>query len=79
MKKEQEKQRHNSEKPERKKLGLGSLVVSVLGAAIGVQNRKNLEKDFEQSSPLPYIIAGIVFTALFMLSLIMIVRWVLSS
>jgi hypothetical protein len=34
------------------KPGLGSLVKSILAAAIGVQTDKNREKDFTQGSPL---------------------------
>jgi len=61
-----------------KKTGLTSLVLSVLAAAIGVQSNKNLEKDFNQSSSIPYIIAGIAFTVLLVIMLIMIVKLVLS-
>jgi len=46
------------------------IVLSTLAAAIGVQSKKNHEEDFEKSSPWPFIIAGIVFTILFMLALI---------
>ncbi len=66
----------NKAKP---KIGMLALSLSVLAAAIGVQNRKNLEQDFEQSSPLPYIIAGVVFTVVFMLTLIFVVKLVLSE
>ncbi len=54
-------------------------MLSVLAAAVGVQNKRNLEKDFDQSSPYPYIVAGVVFTAAFVLTLILIVKMVLSS
>lgn len=54
------------------------LVMSTLAAAIGVQNRKNLEEDFSQSNPLPFIVAGILFTVLFLLSLVIIVHFVLK-
>lgn len=61
------------ESPAPEKIGFGALVLTVLAAAVGVQNKKNLEKDFTQSSPLPYIVAGVVFTALFLATLIVIV------
>jgi len=64
---------------ERKKAGFLSLVLSTMAAAIGVQNKKNLEKDFEQKSPMPFIVAGIAFTVIFVLSLVLIVRLVLSQ
>ncbi|MFL0802792.1 MAG: DUF2970 domain-containing protein [Agarilytica sp.] len=68
-----------AEKSAKPKIGIFALSLSVLAAAVGVQNRKNLEQDFEQSSPFPYIIAGIVFTVVFMLTLIFVVKLVLSE
>lgn len=65
-------------KKDTKKIGLWHLVISTLGAAFGVQSHKIHEKDFQQSSPIPYIIAGIVFTALFILSLVFIVSLVID-
>lgn len=66
--------------PERQeKIGFWSLMLSVLAAAIGVQNKKNLEKDFHQSSPYPYIVAGIIFTVVFVFILIFVVKIVLSQ
>lgn len=53
--------------------GIGRLILSVLAAAIGVQSNRNREQDFQSTSILPYIIGGIVFTVLFVLSLIFIV------
>lgn len=61
------------------KVGLLSLILTVMAAAIGVQTKKNLEKDFSQSSPVPYIIAGVIFTILFMCSVIFVVSLVLSE
>ena len=60
------------------KPGLGSLVKSILAAAIGVQTDKNREKDFTQGSPLAFIIGGFVFTALFMFTIAVIVGIVTS-
>ena len=55
------------------------LIVSTLAAAIGVQSKKNLEQDFSQSSFLPFIIAGVLFTVVFVLTLVLIVNWVISA
>lgn len=51
-------------------------VKTTLAAAVGVQSQKNLETDFSQKSIVPFIIAGVVFTAIFLLSLIAIVSLV---
>ena len=55
-----------------------SVVKSILAAAIGVQSDKNRTRDFEQGNPLTFIIGGIVFTLLFIVSLSLIVGFVLS-
>ena len=38
---------------------------SVLSAMIGVQKKKNLEEDFAKSNAMPFIIAGIIMTLVF--------------
>jgi hypothetical protein len=45
--------------------GWWSIVLSTIAAAFGVQSKRNLEKDFNSSSILPYVIAGVLFTACF--------------
>ena len=62
-----------------KKPGLGSLVKSILAAAIGVQTDKNREKDFTQGNPLAFIIGGFVFTFLFIATIATIVGLILSN
>jgi hypothetical protein len=42
-----------------------SIVLSVLAAAFGVQNRRNRERDFTKGNIYVFAIAGVVFTALF--------------
>lgn len=54
------------------------VVFSVMAAFFGVQSEKNRARDFQHSSILPYIVAGALFTALFLLTLILIVRQVLA-
>lgn len=55
------------------------LMLSASAAAFGVQNRKNLEQDFAQASPMPFIAAGILFTVVFIGILVLIVKVVLSN
>lgn len=61
------------------KRGFGALVGSVLAAAIGVQSDRNRQRDFESGNIKTFVIAGIVFTALFVTGLVLLVRFVLSS
>lgn len=54
------------------------VMFSVMAAFFGVQSEKNRVRDFQHSSILPYIVAGVLFTALFLMTLILIVRQVLA-
>ncbi len=58
-------------------LTLWEVICSVLAAAFGVQSRENKERDFSRGKPLHFIIAGLLFTVLFLVTLITIVNIVL--
>ncbi|MBC7204724.1 MAG: DUF2970 domain-containing protein [Pusillimonas sp.] len=68
-------------KDQQKPKGPGVLKVmqSILAGAFGVQSDKRREEDFSSHSPWPYIIAGVLFTASFVVGLIVIVNLVLAS
>ena len=53
------------------------VVMSVLAAALGVQSSKNRERDFTKGNPLVFIAAGLIFTILFVLTLIGVVNLIL--
>lgn len=50
------------------------LVKSVLASMLGVQSQKNYEDDFAQTSPVPFILTGIVLVVLFILGLVLLVN-----
>jgi len=52
---------------------------SVLAAFFGVQRSRNRERDFSRGSARTFIIAGLIGTAIFIGSVILVVRMVLSS
>ena len=54
------------------------IVRSTLAAAIGVQSKKNRERDFEEGNAGAFIAAGIIFTALFVATVLGVVQWVLA-
>ena len=56
---------------------LREVTMSVLAAAIGVQNAKNRERDFTRGNPLVFVTAGLIFTVVFVLTLVGIVHLVL--
>ena len=68
--------RSRDDRPE--EVGLGSVVVSVLGAMFGVRNSKAHERDFTLGRPAAYIIVGLILTAAFVLTLSGIVALVLK-
>ncbi len=57
--------------------GFWSIVLSTLAAAIGVQSEKNRQRDFSQGRPAVFITAGILFTLLFILTVVSVVHWVI--
>lgn len=59
----------DNEKPQQEKVGLLDVVKSVFAAMFGVQSDKNRQRDFQQSSMVPYIVVGFVFVAVFVLGL----------
>tara|TARA_E500000178_G_scaffold269618_1_gene267510 strand:+ start:37721 stop:37933 length:213 start_codon:yes stop_codon:yes gene_type:complete len=63
----------NKQKP-----SLIAVIKSILAAAIGVQSDKNRTRDFEQGNPLVFIIGGIVFTLLFIITIASVIGLVLS-
>ena len=52
-------------------------MLSVMAAAFGVQNSKNRERDFSHGNPLAFIVAGLIFTVLFVMTIVGVVNLVL--
>gem|GEM_PF-217644 len=71
----------SSEPKENEKTGVSGLQVlqSTFAAAFGVQSSKNRERDFSEGRASQFIVAGIVFTLMFVGIMILIVRAVLSN
>lgn len=61
------------------KPGILQIVLSTLAAAFGVQSSKNRERDFKGGNIYTYMIAGVVFTAVFVLAVVLVVRLVLAN
>lgn len=69
----------SDEKILREKLSILQVIQSVLAASIGVQSDKNRERDFTQGSAKAFIIAGLIGTLLFILTIVTLVKLVLTS
>ncbi len=60
----------------RKHPGVLSVIASTLAAAVGIQSSRNRERDFKQGNIWVFAISGLIFTVLFILTLVGIVRLV---
>ncbi|MDG1799789.1 MAG: DUF2970 domain-containing protein [Luminiphilus sp.] len=49
------------------------VVQSTLAAAIGVQSKENRERDFEEGNAGTFIVAGVLFTVLFVATIVVVV------
>jgi hypothetical protein len=63
---------------EQKPLTWLQVFMSTVAAAFGVQSRANRERDFKHGKASQFIIMGIVFTTLFVLAVVSVVRMVLN-
>jgi hypothetical protein len=63
----------NQEQP----LSFREMLQSVLAAALGVQSGKNRARDFSRGKPSHFIILGVLFTGLFVLTIFGVVKLVL--
>jgi hypothetical protein len=53
------------------------VATSTIAAAFGVQKKTNKERDFQHGRPLHFIVAGLVFTLVFVLAVYGVVQLVL--
>lgn len=66
--------------PEQKSgLKTWQVITSVLAAALGVQSSRNRERDFKQGKVGVFIVAGFIFTLLFILAVVGIVQLVVKG
>lgn len=57
---------------------LRQVIKAVLGALVGVQSEQQRQQDFASTSPIPYIVVGLVVTLFFVVALIVVVKLVLA-
>ena len=69
----------NSSEDELPPLTLWQMIGSALSAAIGVQSSKNRERDFARGKASHFIIIGVGFTAIFVVLMALLVRFILSQ
>jgi len=54
------------------------ILQSTLAAAFGVQSQKNREQDFEEANAGWFILAGIIFTVIFIFTVLTVVNLVIA-
>ncbi|WP_297794160.1 DUF2970 domain-containing protein [uncultured Marinobacter sp.] len=73
------KEEDRNEKPSSGHPGVLKIMQSIIAGAFGVQSDKRRQEDFSSHSPLPYIVAGLLFTIGFVVTLVIVVKLVLSG
>jgi len=64
---------------EEQSLSFLQIAGSVLAAAFGVQSSRNRERDFSRGKVSHFVVAGVIFTAAFVLIMVVVVNLVLGS
>lgn len=54
---------------EQQQVGVWTVVASVMAAMFGVRGSKGHERDFTKGRPAAYVIVGLIFTAIFVLTI----------
>lgn len=74
-----EENKVKSSEPANKSPSILQVIQSVLAAAIGVQSNQNRERDFTRGSAKTFIIAGLIGTVVFVLTIYTVVHLVLGA
>jgi hypothetical protein len=65
--------------PPGKRTSLAAIAASVLAGAFGVQSERNRQRDFAAGKPWVFVVAGLVFTLVFVLAVYSVVALVLAN
>ncbi len=60
------------------RVGFLQVILSVLAALFGVQNHEKHQRDFEHGDPVQFIVVGILLVAMFVLSLVWLVNFIIK-
>jgi hypothetical protein len=69
--------RSDQEQNQQQQVPFWRVMLSVMQASYGVQNKKNKERDFQSGSIKGFIAAALIFTVIFVMTLVTIVTLVL--
>ena len=65
--------------PVRRKASIGRTLQAVGWSFFGVRKARDLERDTSELNPLHIIIAAIAVAAIFVVALVLLVKWVIAS
>ena len=63
----------------RRKGSLRATVLAVVWSFLGIRRRADYAKDLAQLNPIHVVVVGVAGAALFVLVLVLLVRWIISS
>lgn len=55
------------------------VMLSIFASAFGVQTSENRKRDFARGNPIHFIISGVLFTAIFIVLMVVIVNTVIAN
>lgn len=68
-----------SDKPTQRKVSFGATVKAVMWSFFGVRKKSDYEQDAAQLNPIHVVIAGVIGAIGFIVTLLLIVKWVLAK
>lgn len=74
---QQDQDKHSAEGEAGQAPSWWQTIGSVVAAAFGVQSSKHRQRDFKQGSAMRFIVGGVVFTVVFVLVMVTVVKLVL--
>ncbi|MFP5429757.1 MAG: DUF2970 domain-containing protein [Gammaproteobacteria bacterium] len=72
-------QQHDKDSSKPSQVSTLDVVISVFRAWFGVQTEENRKRDFNSNDPTPFIVAGIIFTLIMIVGVIIAVKFALSG
>jgi hypothetical protein len=72
------KERSAPNEEEQQTLGVREVIGSIMAAGLGVQSQANRERDFKRGKAWQYVVAGLLATLVFILSVFGVVQLVLG-
>lgn len=72
---------HRAEEGQKRpqRLGFGATMVAVMWSFVGIRRRSEYQREASSLNPLAVVVAGVLGGAVFVLAIVMFVRWVVGA